>query len=122
MKKLEMLFEEEANMILKCIYCGQLFSAGNREWMICPKAEIFIDFHGNVIAQHISDRGWDLNKFIHFLRTSSLSWREIYWKIYARTINFNCITCEGSFLGSQIRHCSFHPQKPKFSFGCNNGM
>ena len=36
--------------------------------MTCPKAKIFIDFHGSVIAQHISDRGWDINKFVMYLR------------------------------------------------------
>jgi hypothetical protein len=68
MKKLELQFEEEANMIYKCAYCDHLYTNAQREWMICPKAKIFIDFHGSVIAQHVSDRSWDINKFVMFLR------------------------------------------------------
>jgi len=50
MKKLEVLFEEEANMLHKCAYCDTLFTLRQREWMLCSKAKIFIDFHGTVIA------------------------------------------------------------------------
>jgi hypothetical protein len=50
MKKLEILFEDEANMLHRCVYCDQLYTSGQREWMQCPKAKIFIDTHGTVIA------------------------------------------------------------------------
>ena len=50
MKKLELLFEEESNMLNRCVYCDYLFTQSQREWMNCPKAKIFIDFHGSVIA------------------------------------------------------------------------
>lgn len=49
--------------------------------MICPKAKIFIDFHGSVIAQHISDRSWDINKFVMFLRQKLVHWKDIFMKI-----------------------------------------
>lgn len=117
-----MLFEDEKNMLYKCIYCNKLFSCMNREWMVCPKAKIFIDFHGKVIAEHMSDRSWDINKFIHFLRQMSLSWREIYWKIYARLLKFKCTICDQYFLGSEIPHCSYHPLDPKFQVGSNSGV
>ena len=50
MKKLELLFEEESNMLNRCVYCNSLYTVAQREWTICPKAKIFIDFHGSVIA------------------------------------------------------------------------
>ena len=50
MKKLELLFEDEANMLQRCVYCDQLYTMGQREWLVCSKAKIFIDFHGSVIA------------------------------------------------------------------------
>jgi hypothetical protein len=50
MKKLELLFEDEANMLNRCVYCNQLYTSSQREWMTCPKAKIFIDFYGTVIA------------------------------------------------------------------------
>ena len=68
MKKLELLFEEETNMLYRCVYCNYLYTSSQREWMVCDKAKIFIDFHGSVIAQHVSDRTWDMNKFVMFLR------------------------------------------------------
>lgn len=43
MKKLELLFEDEANMLNHCIYCDTLYTNSQRLWMICPKAKIFID-------------------------------------------------------------------------------
>ena len=84
MKKLETLMEGESNMIYRCIYCNTLFTQEQREWNVCPKAKIFIDFHGSVIAQHVADRYWELNKFIQFLRKESVPWKEIYWKVWAR--------------------------------------
>lgn len=50
MKKLELLFEDENNMLNRCVYCNSLFTQSQREWMNCPKAKIFIDFYGTVIA------------------------------------------------------------------------
>jgi hypothetical protein len=68
MKKLELLFEDESNMLNHCIYCDTLFTNSQRSWMICPKAKIFIDQNGSVISQHVSDKQWDINKFVMFLR------------------------------------------------------
>lgn len=51
MKKLEALMEEgETCNLFRCVYCNSLFTNDQREWMICSKAKIFIDFHGSVIA------------------------------------------------------------------------
>lgn len=50
MKKLELQFEDENNMVQRCVYCNSLYTNSQREWMVCPKAKIFIDFHGTVIA------------------------------------------------------------------------
>jgi hypothetical protein len=52
--------------------------------MVCPCAKIFIDFHGSVIAQHVADRGWDMNRFIQFLLKENIPIKDIYWKIWAR--------------------------------------
>lgn len=89
--------------------------------MNCPKAKIFIDFYGTVIAQHVSDKTWDINKFVMFLRLKAVSWKEIYMKIYARLQDFNCVDCNERFIGAEINHCSYHPMNPRFSFGVNQG-
>lgn len=78
MKKLELLLEDEINILHRCVYCHNLFTERQREFVVCPKAQIFIDFHGSVIAQHIADHMWDVNKFVTWLRNSkNLSWKEI---------------------------------------------
>jgi len=68
MKKLEYLFEEEHNMLNRCVKCNALYSNNQRDWMKCPNADIFIDPFGNVVAKHSSDKLWDINKFVMFLR------------------------------------------------------
>ena len=68
MKKLEHLFEEEHNMLHRCINCGCLYTSNQREWQHCTRSELFIDCHGSVIAKHTSDKNFDINKFVMFLR------------------------------------------------------
>jgi hypothetical protein len=109
-------------MLNKCAYCNSLFTSVQREWMMCSKAKIFIDFHGGVIAQHVTDRNFNINKFVMFLRQKSIPWKTIYWKLWSRMIQFDCISCERKFVGAEIEHCSFHPLKPKFAYGLNDGM
>ena len=119
MKKLELIFEDESNVLNRCIYCNQLYTNAQREWMQCSKAKIFIDFHGSVIAQHISDRAWDVNKFVMYLRQKQVPWKEIFWKLYAHLHDFDCSTCDQKFVGSEMNYCSFHPMASKFNFGSN---
>ena len=52
MKKLEYLFEEEHNMLNRCVNCSSLYTSNQREWMQCPKANLFVDCHGKVVAKH----------------------------------------------------------------------
>ena len=84
MKKLEQLFEEENNMLNKCANCNYLFSNNQKEWMYCPKANPFIDAHGDPISKHSIDKLWDINKFVMFLRSKNITWMEIFWKMFAR--------------------------------------
>jgi len=122
MKKLELLLEDENHTLLRCVYCHKLFTRAQKSWMVCSKANIFIDFHGTVIAEHVSDRSWDINKFIHYLRQQgALSWKEIYYKIWAHLITLHCGECDQHFVGAEIGHCVYHSQKAKFGSGSNNG-
>ena len=122
-KKLELLLEDENNSLFRCVYCNKLFTRAQKAWMVCAKAKIFIDFHGNVIAEHVADRSWDSNKFISFLRhQGSLSWREVYWKIWARLTTLHCAVCDHNFVAAEVGHCSYHSQNPKFGSGTNRGV
>jgi hypothetical protein len=123
MKKLEMLLEDESNLLYRCIYCNSLFTLDQTEYLKCKNAKIFIDFHGNVIAKHVSDRAWNLNKFINYLHTTcKLHWRDIYWKIWSYTLLFSCSHCDCFFRGAELNHCAYHTQNPIFTFGSNKGM
>ena len=112
MKKLEYLFEEEHNMLNRCINCTSLFSNNQKDWMHCTKANAFIDFNGKVVQKHQADKLWDINKFVQFLRQKQISWSEIFWKMFARLQEFRCTYCDKKFIGAEINHCSYHPNDP----------
>jgi hypothetical protein len=90
--------------------------------MVCPKAKIFIDFHGSVIAEHVADRYWDINRFIQFARKEQVAWRDIYWKIWAHLQKYECSECLSTFIGAELNHCSYHPNPPDFQYGSNVGF
>jgi len=121
-KKLEALLEDENSTLYRCVYCRKLFTNQQRDWMVCHKAKIFIDFHGSVIAQHVADRSWEPKRFIYFLRLRNMTWKEIYWKIWARLQTLYCTVCEEYFVASELGHCSYHPMGPKFTYGSNTGV
>ena len=115
MKKLQTLINssdgqnQSSPVINRCIYCGMLFTSDQNQWMMCPNAKIFIDFHGQVIAQHVSDRFFDLNGFIQFMNNQKqVKWKDIYWKIWARLVSFECQVCESRFVGSELAQCRQH--------------
>jgi len=35
-----------STLLNRCIYCGQLYTSEQNQWMMCANAKIFIDFHG----------------------------------------------------------------------------
>ena len=93
MRKLEELFGEEGAMLTRCSYCSKLFAQRNRPHLVCPKAKIFIDYHGNVIAEHVPMAKWDMNKFLLTLRGRKMTWREIYWKCWGIITTMDCSVC-----------------------------
>ncbi len=123
MRKLEMLLEDERNLLSRCVYCNSLFTKDQLPTAKCRGAKLFIDFHGNVIASHVGDGSWNLNKFINYLHsTCRLPWRDIYWKVWAHTLCFDCRDCRERFAANQHFLCAYHPDTPLFSFGSNTGM
>jgi len=89
MNKLHIMLEDDSSILYKCSYCTKLFTQRQQEKFACPKAKIFIDFHGSVIANHMFDRSFDIKKFITFLKNNlKYSWKQVYWKIYSHIIDF----------------------------------
>lgn len=51
------------------------------------------------------DRSFDIKKFVNFLKnTIKLSWKQIYWKVYSHTLDFECKTCGSRFTGPYATH------------------
>ena len=94
MKKLEILLEKEDNYLHKCAYCCKLFTKSQRKLMTCEKGKTFVDYHGEIRAKHAIDQNWDLKRFITFIReTYRISWKEIYWKVWAHLYLLQCRKC-----------------------------
>lgn len=60
MNKLNLLLEDDSKILHKWSYWNKLFTQNQREKLGWPKAKIFIDFHGKVIANHVFDRTFDI--------------------------------------------------------------
>ena len=122
MNKLHTLLEDDTKTLEKWRYWNKLFTKKQQEKSGWAKAKMFIDFRGKVIAHHMFDPSFDIKKFISFTKnTMKLTWKQIYWKIYAHTIIFEWKTCGKFFNGAYATHWYFHSSKPMFSFGSNKG-
>ena len=119
--KLEEILKEDKNKLLRCIYWNTLFTAEQNEWMSCPKAEIFIDYRGRVLAKHVSDSNWDINEFFSYLRKQGVSWRRIFWKVWARLITDEWAVWKNIYVLADVANWSYHPDAPVFMFGWNSG-
>ena len=53
--------------------------------------------------------------------SKSSKWKDIYWKIWSRLLSLECSVCDSQFIGSELFHCRYHSQKPKFVYGSNKG-
>ena len=122
-EKLKQFQKDEDYQLQLCIFCRQLFTFEQLECgtSFCPESKSDCDVHGRVIADHVPDRDWDYQKFLTYMNNYGLKWDEIYWKIWAKCIQFECNSCSNWFVGSDLEHCSYHPQKPYFTYNSNLG-
>lgn len=121
MKKLELLFEDKANLLNRCLHCDALYTDAQKSWSICLGSEPFIDKYGDAHQFHEADKSFDLNKFILNIRSKKVAWLDLFWKIFACTVDFKCVTCKQRFQGNRINGCSYHPIKANYSLGQNKG-
>lgn len=106
MKKLELLLEKDKNYLLKCAYCNELFTKDQRKYLKCYKGRQIIDAHGQMLANHVQDKEWDLKKFVTFIReTYRISWKEIYWKVWAHLNMMSCGRCGDYFALPELYNC-----------------
>jgi len=50
-----------------------------------------------------------------------MTWKVIFWKIWAYLQSFRCGKCEQDYVASELGHCSYHPNPPAFLYGSNKG-
>lgn len=122
MHKLEEIMKDESNVLHRCMYCNNLFTDSQADWMTCTRAELFIDYRGRVLAKHVADKNWDINEFFSYIRKNGVSWRRIFWKVWGRLYSDEWSTCGERFTYAEIDHCTYHPEPPKFAFGSNTGV
>ena len=104
-KKLELYFENPKNLLFKCKLCNELYTEGQKEIFNCSlNPHKFIGPHGELKSYHITDTRWDLNEYVMQYRENKMLWKEIYWKMWARTKVFKCKTCKQPFRPIDTKH------------------
>ena len=124
--KLEQLLEAKSatTCVARCAACGRLYSAAARSKLVCPRARVYVDFNGEVIARHVPmRRGWDLKRHLSRLRARRHTWREIYWHLWGVLhVLPRCTRCRACVPASELAHCVYHPAAATFDrHGCNDG-
>ncbi|XP_022085885.1 uncharacterized protein KIAA1841 homolog [Acanthaster planci] len=115
-KKIEAMFEgtKPATTLYRCLYCRRLLTEELRSKLKCISTRMSIDRQGNVVYHHQRDPAWDVNDYILALRSELKSWREVYWRLWATVTHLPCSRCKQVFPCSELGHCRFHPEPPKF--------
>jgi hypothetical protein len=44
-----------------------------------------------------------------WLKAKKIEWKDLYWKMFAFTVDFKCLDCGEQFTGNRLSHCSYHP-------------
>ncbi len=105
----------------KCQLCNAIFNADNRSQYRCPEAKVFVDFHGDIISDHVADQQFSPSQWVQQLHGSLGTWQATYWRLWATSQSLQCSTCSSTFVASQLGHCTFHPSQPSFRAGTNTG-
>jgi len=121
MKKVEQYLSEQGYALAFCQQCKKVYHTDFRSWMVCPKAKMFVDVHGKMVAKHSIDPTWSINKYIISMRKSLLTWKQIYWRIWGVFQCFYCTRCESLFPSNEMDWCSYHPKEAVFEADTNVG-
>jgi hypothetical protein len=104
----------------QCVRCKRVFTPSQQEWMVCSQAKMVIDFHGAVVARHTPNPDWSIKRYLLRLCSQGLSWRTIYWRVWAMSHDMECRACEQRFTCQELGHCSHHLQPPTFKEPSSN--
>lgn len=94
---------------------SKLFTEAQREVFVWQaNTHKFIGPHGEVKAYHQPDTTWDLNEYVMQYRDNKMSWKEIYWKMWARTKIFKWRNCWQYFIPIDTKNSwRYHTEKIK---------
>ena len=70
-----------------------MFTRSTAELVPCEAAEMYVDAYGCQISAHEEDDEFKASSLTQFMRKQGLSWKEIFWKIWACTQVFKCVNC-----------------------------
>ena len=107
----------------RCVACGRLYSAAHRSKLVCPRARVYVDFHGDVVARHVPSRRFDLHAHVRRLVVDrNHDPRDVYWHVWgALHVLPRCATCRAHVPASELGHCLYHPTAATFDRGSNEG-
>lgn len=85
-KKLEIYFEDSDNLLIRWLIWDQLFTKVQASKIPCHNSkDLYIDYKGELMPQHILDNTFDLNEYVMILREKKLQWKHIYYQV---SLNF----------------------------------
>ena len=74
-----------------------------------------------MISEHSEDDTFKCLDFFGYANRKGMPWRELYWKVWAHTIEFPCLSCDQWFVGAELEHCNYHPEPPCYISFINVG-
>ena len=110
------------NVLFRCALCSTLFTDEQRSFSVCERSAPVITFHGESIAEHVVDARWDVSAYVASLRSKRLSWKEVFWRLWAVVQHDVCKVCGRGFVVAEIGHCSYHQALPRFELGSSTGV
>ncbi|KAG9397433.1 Protein of unknown function DUF3342 [Carpediemonas membranifera] len=124
----ERLFEIFAKSHIKthtlerCQLCGDIYGQEHRDMYKCAKAKVFVDFHGDIISDHVPDTAFLPSEWMSGLKESLGTWKAAYWRAWAFTRPLHCTVCGAAFPATHLDHCRHHTMAPEFKPGTNTGV
>eukprot|EP01065_Artemidia_motanka_P013986 TRINITY_DN1791_c1_g1_i2.p1 TRINITY_DN1791_c1_g1~~TRINITY_DN1791_c1_g1_i2.p1 ORF type:complete len:857 (+),score=161.05 TRINITY_DN1791_c1_g1_i2:405-2975(+) len=113
---------ESSSVLMRCALCGKLYTSAQKSWSVCTKSAPHITFHGNAVSEHSPDNHWDVNAYLARLRCKRMSWREIYWRMWALVNHGHCKACNRHYSYAELAHCAYHVSLPSFPQGASVGV
>lgn len=105
-----------------CSCCGKVYATAGQDRLLCTRAKLSIDFHGNVLAAHTPSAHWTAGRYLNTLRMQRRSWRDLYWHVWGLARVLDCVECGRAFPVAEFAQCAYHPLAPSFVGASNAGV